>query len=417
MPKNEYHFSRLNFTRRMSSLFLVAFPKAGIIIGGVPFYVSLFWGMALSFTGALYCASRPRDFGHALLLFTGIWVTFLFAINLTVTSFTDPVAQARTLFLWASMMTIFMWGAKPLSVSGILHTEKAIRNAYIFVVFYGYLQLLFGPEMVNLNHLTSTGTGGIEDILAKNNVLHEINVAKVFSTYQNGNLLGVALVMLLPIAVRQIVSLPLRFVLFAATSGLVITTGSAAAMMGMAAMIGFTSLDWLRLGRVKISYILVGLVLIPTTIIFFLSLEPIQTILQARLVGRDISGNIRWIKVAMWVNDITHSLPAAFFGRLQPEAAVFEVTPVAIAQFFGLPAAALYYTSLFIIVRLNRWSSHKLPIIIFLAASIGDGGYWLTPSPFLFGLVVHLSRSRDVHASTYRPSAALLHKSPEGFTS
>ncbi|MFC5739257.1 hypothetical protein [Sinirhodobacter huangdaonensis] len=382
----------------MNSLFLVAFPKAGWILGGIPFYVSLFWGMGLSFTGAMRCLAQPRNLGHALLLATGVWITLLFVFNLTVTSFSDPVARARTLFLWASMMTIFMWACKPLTESGVLLAEKGIRNAYLFVVAYGYLQLLLGPETVNINHLTSTGSGGIEDILAKNNVLHEIGVDKVFSTYQNGNLLGVALIMMLPIALRQIHSGALRFALFAATSGIVVTTGSAAAMMGMAALIGFTSLDWLRHGKVNVTYMIIGIVIIPAAIFFFLSLEPIQAILQARLMGRDISGNIRWLKVAMWVGDVSSSISAALFGRLQPEAAVFEVTPIAIAQYFGLPAAAMYYGTLLVVARMTHWSSHKLPIIIYLAASVGDGGYWLTPSPFLFGLVVHLSVSRDALA-------------------
>ena len=177
---------------KMNSIFLVALPKAGILLSGIPVYISFLWGGFLSAKGFFNCLANLKRTEHLLIFLTGFWVSTIFIFNLSAMENTPPLAYARTLFLWSSMMTIFMWGARPLNKNGIYKSETLIRNAYVFIVVYGYLQLLFGPEAINLNGITSTSSGGIQDILNKNNVLHEIGVAKVFSTYQNGNLFGVA---------------------------------------------------------------------------------------------------------------------------------------------------------------------------------------------------------------------------------
>ena len=166
-------------------------------------------------------------------------------------------------------------------------------------------------------------------------------------------------------------------------------------MLGLAVFFAITLVDWIRIGRIKTNYIIAFVFLLPLAFLVISQIDTVTTIVQNRLVGRDLSDNIRWVKFGMWVSDISRSIPHTLFGNLQPEAAIFEVLPAAMAQFFGVPAAIMFYLSLFVLTRLWQWSSHKIPIIVYLAMSVGEGGFWLTPSPFIFGLVVHLSYSRN----------------------
>ncbi|MCI0627653.1 MAG: hypothetical protein L0387_39385 [Acidobacteria bacterium] len=80
---------------------------------------------------------------------------------------------------------------------------RLITYSVIIVLLYGLTQKLLGEYAVLIPGVTANWHDAmVADFLAdKSNLLHQLDVIKLTSTYQNGNLLGVNLLLLLPIAI------------------------------------------------------------------------------------------------------------------------------------------------------------------------------------------------------------------------
>lgn len=185
-------------------LFLVCFPKGGIKINGIP----LTWGYLLifGFAGALIPRYLLSLFATPLVLDTSL-VVFLQLPFLALVGLSFLIHGVENFGFAISLIVSF--AILPFVFLKLFSTEidgsnfefllKLIRYAIIFVSFYGILlffyRIVFG-EFIEIPYLTvnSDDVGGLDD-----KHINRGGIFKLISTYNNGNIYGICILMLLPL--------------------------------------------------------------------------------------------------------------------------------------------------------------------------------------------------------------------------
>jgi hypothetical protein len=184
-------------------LFLLVFPKGGVKLGGVP----LTWGyglLALStipFVAQLAFGARLRLASSRLLVVGAlvpfqlvVWATLLargttgigFAVSLVVSFFFIPLAFLVALGVYLDRIDL-----------GLLF--RLLRMSILLVAAYGiflFVYKLKTGHFIEIPYLTVNAgdAGGLED-----KYIDRGGIFKLISTYNNGNIYGVSMLLLLPL--------------------------------------------------------------------------------------------------------------------------------------------------------------------------------------------------------------------------
>lgn len=385
----------------LAILFFLSFPKAGVFVGPVPLYVCLLTGTWWTLTGfAQVLRTVKRPFSTLLLIFTVYmtmtWMFHLLAVgNLGLRG----IAQLVFLLMPALAMLIILY---PIRTQNSLRTFlKFYKWGYIFIVVYGLLQIVVGPEVVAVNRLTALYGADFTDVINKHNVLHGIDRVKTFGTYHNGNLFGVGLVLAMPMAVYAVQEKLYKVILVLLSCVVILYTGSAGAFGGLAVLIALYFSHGLITRQIPRN-IAIGFALLVVAGSVYIAFESsfiigMWDVIEYRVLDRDFGRNPRWVKTDYWIMDISRDPLLFFFGTFRPSyAPVFEVLPISIAQYFGVLGALLFYAVLFAALGLKDiLRPYKFGILAYLLMSIGDGGFWLTPSAYLLAINLAAIRALD----------------------
>ncbi|WP_181705512.1 hypothetical protein [Chthonobacter rhizosphaerae] len=386
---------------------VVALPKAGVLVGGdVPIYASVIVGQIVSAVGWLLAVRHfgwsVEKIGLALILVASvIWLGH-------VLSEASGGVQARRA---ARLFFLFL----PLTGLGVYYFMKWIRIddeflhrsilfAFYFLIAYSLLQLLFGADQVAIQYVTANYVDEFDEIITRSNVIHRLGgeTYKLFSTYQNGNLFSIALIILFPIVFSLEKNIYLRYVSFIFLHIVVLYSASTTSYISLLIIDLLFVLFFAR--RYLVAVIIVALVLFSLVLALSLACDSgecgVVDLLSAKLFERDLTDNMRWLKTDMWLSRMSDNIAIVFIGEMSNRSImpVYEVLPFSIAQYYGIFVLVGFYA--FIIAALGPWKLrlYKVGLVAYLVTSFGSGGFWLTPTPYLIGfslgLVARLDRSR-----------------------
>lgn len=181
-----------------------AFPKAGIKVDGFPFPVFLF-GLII----AVVLAAAALGWGRRDIIMDLLLMAYLVWVLCRVVAVGLPAgfSAAFQFLAWAAIPVVILVITTHLKRDGTV-IRKSLERGFLLACVYALVQFVGGVEETAIPGL-SYALG--DDITQKNNVIYSSSVAdfsKIPSTYQNGNIFGLAATVffsaaLLRIAKRQ----------------------------------------------------------------------------------------------------------------------------------------------------------------------------------------------------------------------
>lgn len=365
--------------------FTFTIPKAGAKIGGFPLYVSLFSSLYFFASGLVSILRNTREI-FFLLIPLGWFLIILFVGSMGVisdVSLFDYHVDNGGLVGYISSFFAFVCFYGALKIRNYDKWKSYIVVIFYMLVFYALMQKLFGDYNVVIPGVTAN----LQDSLTpnflqnKNNMIWSIGYLKVTSTYQNGNLFGVNL-LLLGFTVIANCHVEKKNYIFP-LSCLVITivlTASVSVYFGL--VIAFVYMMSMRGSR---SLLLIALVFLSVFfIIVMLTDNIISHMISERLINRDLTeAGGRSDKVIEYLVAIKENPALLIFGMLfykNEFSQIYEILPFSLLQIFGAPL--FIFLVCFYLLKLAPLfkTPYILPFIAYFSASLSDGAFWLPPT-------------------------------------
>lgn len=390
---------------------VIALPKMGVPLGGgVPLYGSVLVGEIIAMMG-WYQAIRH---GRALLSQVGlamIYITFLLWVGHFMVVMTEGISTRRV----ARMVFNFL----PFTALGIafyiIHKPRILERAvaatrwgFYFLLAYSALQLVLGADTVAIQYITANYDQSFDEIVRKTNVIHRLggDSFKLFGTYQNGNLFSIALILIAPFAFYSEKRLWVTMLAVGFLHVIIVFSASTTSYLSLSLMDIILLLYLPRL-RFFLPFLIGGFFILGTIYYFTICADgscKMLNLLQAKLFERDLTTNARWDKSAIWFESLGRNPLILFIGEMSTaKQFIFEVLPFSIAQYYGIFCLFLFYTFLLMSLNPLRFRLYKVGLTVYLITSVGSGGFWLTPTPYLLGLVCGLIVALDQHERQHGP--------------
>jgi hypothetical protein len=382
--------------------FLLFFPKGGVKLAGVP----LTWGyvalaaVSLSLPLALLLGRSWKISRQRLLLALAlvpfqfvVWLSFLFN-GVTGMGFTISMLVS---FFFVPHVFLLVLGP-PLDRLDLSHLFRLVRAGVLFVAAYGIFLFFFKlttGSFVEIPLLT-VNTGDLGELDDK--YIDRGGIFKLISTYNNGNIYGVCLLMLLPLYAwlerRTVPNLVVKFSL--------LLTLSRTVWLGLLAFELLHRL-YVRPLTVRALGLLAGSVLVVVGgVLTALRLMGLQT---AFLFDRNLGGRI----VQLQVLDEATILPGISFEH------ILEMVYLSILENFGLVGLATFLVAMSapLLLFLFRAVPHAATeykrslaagLMVYLFVALSDGALLFIPVMAFFWFVVTLLVSPNPSFASIAPS-------------
>ncbi|WP_395243857.1 O-antigen ligase family protein [Agromyces sp. MMS24-K17] len=398
----------------------IAIPKAGVKVDGIPLTLANA-GVGLLLIAALSVfligGRTPRNM---LVPAIALMSTYFF-LRLALSGANGvAVVDLAVALVVAPLLAIAVLGIVK-DEAGWHRVAKWIFVAYWVVLAYAGLQLLLGSDVVAVPgftvNLTDYQAGGSTWYLDKNNAVG--SSVKLFSTYQNGNLLGVNLILLFPIAFM--VARRSKLLLLLSFTIVAFLTLSRGVWLGILVTFVIMLLRRARTVRdVLARYSLMLAVLLTVPILFVVAPQVLD-----RFVQTDFDDWLAATGRTQSALDLVQSASTNPFtlifgpqGIADYVGGAFEITIAAIFEAGGLIGVALI-TGVVLIGLQETWAGKsELSIAIFaglvayMITSLVEGAFWLPPTAILFwsllglGAAIHTAQTLD-----FGPTARLVSNS------
>lgn len=379
----------------LMAIVIICLPKMGAPIArGVPLYASVVLGEVIALLGFISAIRSKKDtlsqfFLLLMALVFCIWTGHLL-ISLGEQVSTSQVARiVFKLLPFTGLGIAFYIIYRPNLLSLVVDWT---RYSFYFLLFYAFLQLVFGAEAVAINYITANYDSSFEEIIKKTNVIHRLggDTFKLFSTYQNGNLFAIALILIAPIAIYSEKRLWVTLIVVPFFHLVIVfcaSTTSYISLLLMDFIFVISSSKMRRFALVFVGACFVAWVTLFSSMCAGDKCGAVQ-LLKAKLFERDMTVNERWNKTAIWMENVENNPIILFFGELSTaRVSIFEVLPLSIMQFYGFLTMLLFYAFIIYALKPLRFRIYKIGVIVYLISSIGSGGFWLTPTPYIIGIV------------------------------
>lgn len=389
--------------------FNIWFPKAGIKLAGIPLTVgNILFAILFICWSLLKIRTKKMEFTKIhLYVLIGIYyfiIKFLICY-LNNYSISDMIEYIVPLIVYP--LILFVCVDLTDSQEKFNSILKMIYYGFIFLSIYGLIQYMFGLEKTTIPgvtvNLSDYLSGGSEWYLSKNNGTGDSN-SKIFSTYQNGNLLGVNLILFFPLVFEYAEKKGKNFLSMLLTGLFAIViflTLSRACWLGVFLFILLKVL--FNYSRTKEKFIYKNIfvfISILGIVLIFKYFPSIASRLSNTTLDKLISmsgrteGFIELFK-SIWRSNNVFSIIFGPYGIIKTSGFAYEMTQIAIFSLTGIVGLVLWIIPLISIVK-NVYknsgfnSSINLSIIIWFIVAIIEGSYWLPPTAFNLFLIISL---------------------------
>jgi len=371
----------------------LVFPKAGIKVGGFPIYISIL-SMLILQAWSIPCVLRRIENVGLVGAVLGSFLLF-FVLNANSVGYQYLAAPQIFAYLAALSSFVVLFAAYDMEVRWSV-IKGMIGWCFWVLVMYAFAQKIFGDYVVVVPGLTANYQDAMSpDFLAeKSNMIWGLGYLKATSTYQNGNLFGVNIILIGFAYISILREQSRRFILTLCVMGLAcLLTASVSVFMGFAA--GCLHLLLSYKGGVR-SAVLASFAAmcfgVPVALYVLFGDSLIATILQERLLNRDLSqGGGRVIKVIGYLEDVGREPELLFSGMLfhpRAFAEIYEITSLSMIQMFGVVVSTAFATFVLLKAWALRGSIYLTPIVAYLGASLSDGAAWLPPTLTNFFIIL-----------------------------
>jgi len=365
--------------------YAIAFPKGGAKVGDIPITIGyimtgILLGLAiLRVMTSVNNIMLPVDRLLCILtcLMLGIW-------SLLVTHVNGTSSTGYTISYFISVLYLPLFGL--IFFSGLImdeysHSlEKVLLWAIRFIVIYGIFLFLvkqFTGKWVQIPYVTVNvdDLGGLDD-----KYINRGGVFKLISTYNNGNILGVSMLIVAPLYLRIENKKILKFAFYVT----MFLTLSRTVWIGTVLVVSFRSLSN-GVRPIAILYLIAGLAAASGAILLVLHLlnADVSFIFDGDLGGRapqlKVLDNVR-----MFPEDQIAPLP--------------EIVYLGMLRFFGIPGFLLFVAHLAIpplllklegarLLSPSRVSACQQGMLIYVVIACADAGFSFIPVMMIFWMV------------------------------
>lgn len=408
--------AKINLLFLVTVIVNILIPKAGIKIAGIPLTAgNVLLGMLFIYTLCFMGIGKLRMSKYAFIcLSAALFWTLRIGLSVGGAALSEIIGYLIPLCVYP-----FVFLVVPLYITRREQIERLVRIilfCFVCLLLYTLLQAAVGIGRVCIPGITVNYSDYIANPsgwwLDKNNAVG--SASKMVGTYQNGNILGVALLLLFPLvlsAVRKNWVKACLWVLFVAC---VLFAGSRTVYIGLIILCLYYIFR--QLGRfvfcdvrIKISTLILVYLLTCVAIgglVYFvlafdtdmfnriLSLFDFDTMMQG--AGRTASAfrYFRWL----WDNPV-----AILFGGygMRPDGGAYEMTYICVFMLGGVIGLCLFLYFVFsTIAEIRRRAPRgKLKsgivsgLVIYFIAAFIEGAYWLPPTAINVWLIAGLGYS------------------------
>lgn len=379
------------------TLTVVMLPKMGVSIGGLPINVSVVVGEGLALVGWTLALTHMRSLREGLGLTLLASATLVWFGNVVYYLSAYSVGGrdlAKMLFYYFS---VFGLGIAYLVMHRPRFAETALRGidvGFRFLLVYALLQILLGAEAVAIRNVTAIYDETFDEVLNRHNVIHALDAYKIMGTYNNGNIFSICLLLLAPFAIERCRSMATRVLFLVFLNLVIVFSASLSAYIGVLVVDALFFVFFLR--RSPVAAVLAPVALAAAIYVYFIGFCQGLTcsawqLIQVRFLDRRLTENIRFQKIDAWLESLGEAPARLFAGDMYGlDQYIFEVMPLAFAQYFGVVVFVVFTAFYFSLLKPFRVRFHKAGLYAYLLASLGDGVFWTTPTPYLLGLLLGL---------------------------
>lgn len=365
----------------LSLFFMIAFPKGGLKIQDIPITIGYILTIPMIIITAPYIFgarfSVHRLLCAALIMVSGMWYFACYymlgasSVGFTIAFFVSSIYIPMFCLIFFSEITLSKWRSS---------FETAFVFAVRFIVLYGiflFFYRMFFDSWIEIPYLTvnADDIGQLDD-----KHIDRGGIFKAISTYNNGNILGVCLCIIMPLYFRLEKWIYLRFLLLV----LLILTLSRTAWIGM--IIGGILISLSNGFRIsQLLYLIFGAILVAGGIASVLVLLGVD---GGFLIDRNIGGRL-------------YSLSYLFDAGFIPNNRgidIAEIVYIGVAYNYGYIGLILFILSLLApVLAMKRLGVNligkRLPsacaqgVLIYMIIAMSDGAYNFIPTMMIFWMV------------------------------
>jgi hypothetical protein len=273
------------------------------------------------------------------------------------------------------------------------------------VLLYGVLQRIFGDTALLVPGLTANATDAQvpEFLFWKYNVIDwRLRTLKLTSTYQNGNILGINLLLLLPIAVTAVRRWTLRLPLIFLGLYCLEECGSRSVWVGTLTLGLIATLFFVK-RTVHKFFASVGLLLAVVVFLFFMPVMRTRTLEAGMRKQVEMGGRVE--PAALLIRESLRDTNVVAFlvgpddrtmrSILAQGGGAFDILYLALFQVSGVIGALLWLAP----VGLSVWTMSKarsdplvkavlISLICYLVAALAEGAFWYPPTAFNLWMLI-----------------------------
>lgn len=399
----------LNFYKRKSNLlfniflitifFNICFPKAGIKVKGIPLTVgNICLGiLIISFILKTLINNKLKlnKTSYILLFSSGYFLTrFLIVLFSSKNNFIDIFQYIIPLVIYP---IIFIIGVNIIDTKEKLEKIlKIIVWGFFFIATYGLLQYILGIDTIAIPGITVNWSDysefGTYWYLRKNNGVSEYS--KIFSTYQNGNLLGVNLILIYPIVYEYLSinkKIKMRIISLIMFILVIFLTLSRSCWLGLVIFILSRIVLYKPRRIIECFNKILSIMLLLVGMIIMLKAFPsvLSRLTNTGLMGLiSMSGRSEgFINIIMSTIENNSIIPIIIgpYGLYNYYGIAYEMTILAVWKVGGIIGVALWMWSIFINLRKISYKNKvscaaKLGVIIWFIVALIEGAFWLPPT-------------------------------------
>jgi len=412
-------------------IFHVAFPKAGFKWRGIPITIpDIVYLLLLVF--AFFRFWRPFHMSRSVKVCSLLMVLGMayFAFRIWFEQYygypaawADNLAELTALCIYPLIFFALLFVVDQFRLEGVV--LRVLRGSVVVVLVYGMAQKILGDYRVVIPGLTANWDDAHQPdfLIGKDNMLWGTQTLKLTSTFQNGNILAINLLLLLPLAVALCRSRRSKITV-AVLGGLELTLAASRSAWAGAA---FLALLVLLVNFKRIDQRLAFGVLVAVAAFVFLFYVPVgrERFTQTSNEGlMDMGGRMYPASILVQdsvIDNPDNDVQSVLWGPFRTTrkrvalsgGEAYEMFYLSLWEIGGVVGVALWLAPVaFSMMRFYRRRSDPVLRAVFLGiaawsvAAIAEGAFWLPPTSFNLWMLIGLGWLRVTARDRLLPRAS-----------